>query len=383
MGKRRHSGFTLIELLVVIAIIAVLIALLLPAVQAAREAARRTQCRNNLKQLGLAMHNYHDAHKLFPPGIVSNPGCLYTAQDVISQSSSASALTLILPFIEERALYQAYNFKLGCQLQQNTTSVTGVIKGFVCPSNPRAPEDKILAAYIPVDAGVTDYVLSAGGAAILTCVNPFQLTSSALIVGPWGSSRLAAGMFNVNSNVNIRTVRDGTSNTFMMGESCGSAAIGAGTDAGGSNVQLTGIPVKASTTQGVDNAWAQGYIGSTTGSGGFGSVFAVTCDQCSYDSTPALYFDTSYSTNANNPLGVIRPNEGKLKFARVTALASSNPASQATAFAGSVSGFRSYHAGMVHFLYADGSVRQVSENIDGRIYVGLSSCAGREVIDNQ
>ena len=71
MPRKRHPGFTLIELLVVIAIIAVLIALLLPAVQAAREAARRTQCRNNMKQLGLAHHNYHDAHKVFPPGIVN------------------------------------------------------------------------------------------------------------------------------------------------------------------------------------------------------------------------------------------------------------------------------------------------------------------------
>ncbi|MBT5017958.1 MAG: DUF1559 domain-containing protein, partial [Planctomicrobium sp.] len=107
--KRRSSlrGFTLIELLVVIAIIAILIALLLPAVQQAREAARRTQCKNNLKQLGLALHNYHDTHGIFPNSMDS-----YFPGGVPSRSNprNHSWMVMILPFIDQAPLYQSIDF---------------------------------------------------------------------------------------------------------------------------------------------------------------------------------------------------------------------------------------------------------------------------------
>jgi len=343
-----------------------------------------------MKQLGLALHNYHDAHKQFPPGIVSNSGGNYCASESAAGSSIASSacsgITLILPFLEERALYQAYNMRLSCAHVANSTSATGVVKTLVCPSNPRAAEDKIVAAFYPTDVGVTDYVFNAGGAALLSTVNPYQVNSNATVLQPWGPYRLAAGAFNINSNVNFRTMRDGSSQTFLMGEGGGGGQLAAGTDASGTNVAVAAIPVKASTTSAVDNAWSQGYIG-TSGVGGYGSVFAVTCDQCSYDSTPNLVFPNN---NANDQLAVIKVNEGRLKFARVTTYAASlkdaSPSSgtssaQGTFATNSVSGFRSYHAGMCHFLFGDGSVRPVSENVDGRVYVGSSTCQGREVID--
>src|SRR5262245_21967803 len=108
-----RRAFTLIELLVVIAIIAVLIALLLPAVQAAREAARRSQCVNNLKQLGLAMHNYHGVHNTLVPGRIWQSGTFGCNRNTFSGCQNTNWFPLILPQIEQQALYSAYNFTLG------------------------------------------------------------------------------------------------------------------------------------------------------------------------------------------------------------------------------------------------------------------------------
>ena len=104
--SRKRSAFTLIELLVVIAIIAILIALLLPAVQQAREAARRTQCKNNLHQLGLALHNYHDVYNQFPITCFNNSGPGLNWSD----SSRGTYLVRLLPYIEQAALFNALNF---------------------------------------------------------------------------------------------------------------------------------------------------------------------------------------------------------------------------------------------------------------------------------
>ena len=128
-------GFTLIELLVVIAIIAILIALLLPAVQQAREAARRTQCKNNLKQLALAMHNYHDTHNIFAPGYyVAPPSAVYR-----------SAFTMMLPYIEQGNVYNLIDHSVpmmngptgydATAQAQNVKMAATVIQAFLCPSS--------------------------------------------------------------------------------------------------------------------------------------------------------------------------------------------------------------------------------------------------------
>jgi prepilin-type N-terminal cleavage/methylation domain-containing protein/prepilin-type processing-associated H-X9-DG protein len=129
--SRPHRAFTLVELLVVIAIIGVLVALLLPAVQAAREAARRMQCSNNLKQLALAVHNYHDVHNFYPPEMLTNPGWGWGS--------------FILPFIEQNALYDALKPGSTVALPQARTLFGGVmllqqpVKAFKCPSNQTPP----------------------------------------------------------------------------------------------------------------------------------------------------------------------------------------------------------------------------------------------------
>jgi prepilin-type N-terminal cleavage/methylation domain-containing protein/prepilin-type processing-associated H-X9-DG protein len=145
--NRRRSGFTLIELLVVIAIIAVLIALLLPAVQAAREAARRIQCTNNLKQIGLAMHNYQESR-----------GCLPGA-DMVFNVTELSALSMVLPYLELTNIYNSINFDFAYsdpnnQPFANDTARMTVVNGFICPSDLPSP--------IPSLGGQTNYMANMG-----------------------------------------------------------------------------------------------------------------------------------------------------------------------------------------------------------------------------
>lgn len=150
MSKR--SGFTLIELLVVIAIIAILIALLLPAVQQAREAARRTQCRNNFKQIGLALHNYHDTHGVLPPALISSGRCTDANECPTTRPVlNTTGWVLLLPYIDQSPLYNQYNFNVSSSMSSPngrpqagnvTTSTTNqpvysqLIAAFNCPSDP-------------------------------------------------------------------------------------------------------------------------------------------------------------------------------------------------------------------------------------------------------
>ena len=165
LNRRSARGFTLIELLVVIAIIAVLIALLLPAVQAAREAARRSQCINNLKQIGLAMHNYVSSNGAFPPAKIFS-GELTSASNPGGQVLNTTAFTMILNYMEQTALYNAYNFShasngsgvgtgpntnvVGSPLV-NTTVVGTMIAAYWCPSDaqPTAVNDSNTANLNP------------------------------------------------------------------------------------------------------------------------------------------------------------------------------------------------------------------------------------------
>ena len=191
------GGFTLIELLVVIAIIAVLIALLLPAVQQAREAARRTQCRNNMHQLGLALHNYHDTHSTFPPGAIEMPA--YT-------NLNHTMMTMILPFLDETALYNAYNFALRCYPnnggQGNSTVVQSVIAQYICPSGPTG---SLAMADRQGLFRRGDYIANVG------LGKNDGLDWASVPVG-------ARGPFACNSRCRIRDVRDGTSQTILMAE---------------------------------------------------------------------------------------------------------------------------------------------------------------------
>ncbi|MEX0818470.1 MAG: DUF1559 domain-containing protein, partial [Pirellulaceae bacterium] len=158
----KHRGFTLVELLVVIAIIGILVALLLPAVQAAREAARRMQCSNNLKQLGLALHNYHDTLKTFPPGYVSNrPGVEGSSSWCRSGGVQGAPWTaLILPYMEQQNLHDQFNFNVPFQATSNqmappNSNVVIPLDTYSCPSDVRLGSNPLWNSYFGVQGGGT------------------------------------------------------------------------------------------------------------------------------------------------------------------------------------------------------------------------------------
>ena len=209
-GRRTRSrrwAFTLIELLVVIAIIAVLIALLLPAVQQARESARRTQCKNHLKQVGLALHNYHDTHNRFPQAKVYDPN-MTQCQSWIS-GNGLSWRVMILPYIDQTPLYSSVNFDewVECRTLTNTINANfrkKLIPGYLCPSDPTDP--------IVGNQGGTNYagLVSDGRGAPIP---PVQSTCGATGLSHGDHT----GALSYQGRC-IAEISDGTSNTILAGE---------------------------------------------------------------------------------------------------------------------------------------------------------------------
>ena len=214
---RARRGFTLIELLVVIAIIAVLIALLLPAVQQAREAARRSQCINNLKQLGLALHNYHDTMTVFPPGWLGVQGGVSHME---GQSGFAWGAHL-LPYMDQAPLYTQINFNLSCADAANTVARQTVLNVFRCPSDPSpntwALPEEADPTHILATLPTANYVGSFGSQGFETiCVG-----------GAFPAAQcMGDGMFFHNSSTRMRDVTDGSSNTIFLGEHRTDNALG-------------------------------------------------------------------------------------------------------------------------------------------------------------
>jgi prepilin-type N-terminal cleavage/methylation domain-containing protein/prepilin-type processing-associated H-X9-DG protein len=222
---RSRAGFTLIELLVVIAIIGVLVALIMPAVQSAREAANRTQCINNLKQLGLAGQEYHDSFGSFPAGwycdSVNDANCILT----VPQSYMWNGLTGLFLKLEQGNLYNSLNFSLPNNDISNLTNVRMTINGYVCPSNRRAVTTASTnTANTTTKLGPSDYrgnqaagfnigitPTYTGGTTDAT--NTLDQSTNAPLLGIFDN-----GLAYWNSGVSIADVTDGTSNTVMMGE---------------------------------------------------------------------------------------------------------------------------------------------------------------------
>ncbi len=338
MYVRKNRGFTLIELLVVIAIIAILIALLLPAVQQAREAARRTQCKNNMKQIGLAMHNYHDVYKMFPLGACARPSPSF-GMDI-----SIGAFASILPFIDGANLKNLYDDTKTWEGQDTTANpklAVTVIASYMCPSatGPEVETNPVLAAY-PIGQGpngptaaACQYLLSKG-ATQGWCLNP--------------ASDPNIGMFALNLRTSFRDLTDGSSNTLCVGEGA------TGNPWNQVSEGTTPYVVSTVTPSAVQQSWIVPQP-NPQGAKGLGS--GVT--------TAGNYGTTFWKLN-QNPVVETAYDDGDL--------GNCNSALDFT------SNFRSAHVGGGQFLLGDGSGRFISENIDQIVFNSLGTRAGGEVI---
>ena len=194
-SKNRPHAFTLVELLVVIAIIGTLVALLLPAVQAAREAARRTECKNNLRQLGLALQNHHGALGHFPAGVV--------AGDDDFRNAKHSGFVSLLPYLEQQTLFEKYDQSEAWTSDANLAVGAARLSMLICSSN----VTEVVQQGKDLAAAPTDYAFSKGPLAYLCEDQP------------------SVGVFDINSDVRIAQITDGTSKTFAMGEAASNAML--------------------------------------------------------------------------------------------------------------------------------------------------------------
>jgi prepilin-type N-terminal cleavage/methylation domain-containing protein len=208
-GSRHRGAFTLIELLVVIAIIAILIGLLLPAIQSARESASRTQCGNNLHQIGLALHTYEDNNNSFPPSYVIN----VIPKPLTIQSYSWG--TLILPYLEQENLYNRYNFNQLINTPTNEAVVSTHLKVMQCPSAPKP--DRLYSFTLPAGA-----IFSGSPALTWQASASDYVPPSGVRLGlNFPASQDRHGILNVDVNTRPTDVVDGLANTILVGELAG------------------------------------------------------------------------------------------------------------------------------------------------------------------
>jgi prepilin-type N-terminal cleavage/methylation domain-containing protein/prepilin-type processing-associated H-X9-DG protein len=339
MTRMRRRGFTLIELLVVIAIIAVLIALLLPAVQSAREAARRAQCTNNMKQIGLALHNYHQAVGTFPMG--NTIGYSYVGTQTTWGTFSAHAL--MLPYLEQTPVYNSCNFNwdiwYGTGAQINSTVWNTKVQAFLCPSDAKAGQTSLNSYYGSFGTGTN----------------------------PWASQ--TNGIFPVeNSSTPIAAVTDGTSNTIAFVEGL----------VGCFNVltipwrqYISGVGLNCSLLLYDARMNLPGVMG-----------MANTCMQM-VRTTPGSNNDRGYRWQTGSP-GltltniILTPNAQQYQFSGCRW----DCAATCGVDFGHLHVPSSLHPGGVNVLFTDGSVRFIKSSVSQITWMALGSANGGEVISS-
>jgi prepilin-type N-terminal cleavage/methylation domain-containing protein/prepilin-type processing-associated H-X9-DG protein len=346
MRPRGHRGFTLIELLVVIAIIAVLIALLLPAVQAAREAARRAQCVNNLKQLGIAMHNYHDVINTLPYGHGWFGWNDWNAQ------------TYLLPYLEQGPIYNAINFVNGISAAapgtvQNTTIQRAQVNALLCPSD----MNRLTSVY-----GHINYSGNSGN-------NPQFFGSSSgnqsnglfgwvVNSAPEASSDNKSNLGRSSSPVSWRDVTDGTSNTAAFSEKV--KGVGVSNQKDPLKPNSTIYEVSAASSELIPDPYYAKCIAlrpsPATANGGTESA------------GDHWWSGHPYAGRYNH---IMTPNSWTCLYA-VNGLTNGNGAMPPS----------SRHPGIVNVLFADGTVRAIKDSIAKNIWWAIGSRNGGEVVSS-
>jgi len=377
-GRNRPRGFTLIELLVVIAIIAVLIALLLPAVQAAREAARRAQCVNNLKQIGLALHNYHSANNSFPMGGTLSPRI--GPGDIAGNWSNWSAQAQMLPFMEQSPIYNSCNFAWGitpysslatgnaepCNAVNYTASVAK-IASFLCPSDGNAGAATTGSGNFGSGGigGDNSYYGSIG-----TTTSQMSYSSSnpgSPCPGPICLGSGSSGMFTLFLSYGIRDCIDGSSNTIAFSESLNAPSSGTGRGTGWTGASdpnstpfnsymdaQANLPLVLTTLQGCATSIQNGMAQP---SNDHGNLWA-------FGATGYTLFNT-----------IQVPNDSQYKF-NSCRIGCGN-CGEDSSFSSAAS---SNHSGGCNVMMADGSVKFIKSTIARLTWMQLGTRAGGEVI---
>jgi len=345
--NKQHRGFTLIELLVVIAIIAVLISLLLPAVQSAREAARRAQCVNNLKQIGLANHNFESTNNHFPPGYGMYP---------TGGGGRANANAMILSFMESANLYGAFNLSVNINLtgptSPNDTAQTQIVAAFNCPSDPSI--SKLMAGTSSL--GYSNYFGSVGATASNEIGTAYAFQEPVaqragvfnVVLDRNGTSATNTNYGKVTSPCTIASITDGTSNTALYAEVIRSISV-ANTAAEIPIESLLNVYIVTSLQGGMDAPPAACLTFPGTRIRYRGQQYYRNLPQTSY-------------YNHTTP-----PNYKKWDCGDTSYVASHIAA-------------RSYHPGGVNVVFCDGSVKFIKDAVNINTWRALGSKGGGEVI---
>lgn len=342
MRGRSRVGFTLIELLVVIAIIGVLLALLLPAIQAAREAARRATCANHLKQMGLALANYSEIYYCLPPAVVIGSRVQVAAAPTDLNFLGWSIHGRLLPFLEGANVYDGVNFNFSYDHLTNTTASARKVDVFLCPSDPNSRFSTVHSfSGVNVSVGGTNYGFAMGDWYV------------------WGG--MGTGSINVVPrsafyvNSSVANIGDGTSKTLMAAEVKTKQFYAR--DYGSSSITLANMPGPNATTASIPEFVSGGSMrdsGHTEWMDGHVHQTGVT---------------TAFTPNREH----IRINAGVEVDIDVTTIRESQ---RGPTFSSITS--RSFHSGGVNILLGDGSVRFISDNIDGFTWRALGTVNGSE-----
>jgi len=361
-GERRcaRAAFTIVELLVVLAIVGVLLGLLLPAVQKVREAAARMKCQSNLKQIGLALHGFHDINGYLPSGLAtegSNQDCYHTG------------FTYLLPYLEQDNIYRLYQFDTQWYDPVNYVAVEQQVPIFFCPSNRTSgaidltPFIEQWGAPMPPYVGACDYVLCKGANACLwtdTSGIPPQAHGLFNEV-QYGAFHARGGGTWVNipqQCVRFTAITDGLSSTMAVGEAAGGNPYYVVADI--NNLSQPAVEPFINGPAKMDQAWAVAGMGDYQHPW-YAGILGVTA-QIGFDPDP---MDEPMNRRPGMPT-----------------ILGGDPTGSNAGGLDRVSGFRSMHMVGCNFLFADGSVHFLPQAIDPVVYRALSSYAGGEVISD-